>query len=53
MVLMEPYNFHNYARYPLSSHLKVEEAIESAETYTRLKNRRAVVARMLADVYWH
>ena len=52
-VLREPYDFHTTSRDLLSYHLKVEEAIESAETYTRLKNRRAVVGLMLGDVYWH
>lgn len=53
VVLREPYGFPTTHGDVLSYHLNAEEAIESAETYTRLKNRRAVAGLMLGDVYWH
>lgn len=53
VVLMEPYLMQSHNSHVLSYHLHEHEAINTANDYTFIKNRRAVVGKMLWDAYWH
>jgi hypothetical protein len=52
VVLREPYQYYTQQSDVISYHFEEAKAIAAAETYTRRRNRRAIVGLLLWDEVW-